>query len=93
MRLQFRYILPRWLTEQVDEDCVEVLVEPLQATQLTSKMVRSFWVMMRGYGTVSKHMSATQADLNVLRKRRVSNFAPEHQVDVSQSTSIPTDTT
>jgi len=42
MRLQFRYILPRWLTEQVDEDCVEVLVEPLQATQLTAKMVRSF---------------------------------------------------
>ena len=42
MRLQFRYILPRWLTEQVDEDCVEVLVESLQATQLTAKMVRSF---------------------------------------------------
>ena len=42
MRLQFRYILPRWLTEQVDEDCVEVLVEPLQATQLTVKMVGSF---------------------------------------------------
>ena len=45
--------------------------------------------MMRGYGTVSKHMSATQADLNALRKMRASSFAPEHQVDVSQSTSIP----
>lgn len=42
-------------------------------------MVMPFMGDDEGYATISKHMSAMQAELNALRKRRASSFAPEHQ--------------